>query len=68
MNGTLMLSLATLGTGVLGLIIKYGFKSKCSDVNICFGLCTVHRDIENEVNAEQIELEHNNTKSNDDNI
>jgi len=67
MNGTLILSLATLGAGVLGLIVKYGFKSKCSDVNICFGLCKVHRDIENEVNAEQIELEHN-VKNNDNNI
>jgi hypothetical protein len=58
MNGTLILSLATLGAGVLGLIVKYGFKSKCSDVNICFGLCLVHRDIENEVKSEEIEITH----------
>lgn len=58
MNSTLILSLATLGCGVLGLLIKYGFKSKCSDVNLCFGLCKVHRDIENEIKAEEIELTH----------
>lgn len=58
MDSTLILSLATLGCGVLGLLIKYGFKSKCSDVNVCYGLCTVHRDIENEVRAEEIELDH----------
>jgi len=59
MDGTLLLSLATLGTGFLALVIKYGFKSKCSDVAMCWGCCKIHRDIENEIKAEEIELAHN---------
>ena len=55
------------GSEYIDRFLKYGFKSKCSDVSICFGLCKVHRDIENEVNAEQIQLEHN-VKNNDNNI
>lgn len=57
MNDTLIYGLATLGCGVVGLLIRYGFKSKCSDVSLCFGLLAIKRDIEGEVKAEQIDLE-----------
>jgi hypothetical protein len=57
-NATLIYGLATLGTGVLGLSIRYCFKSKCEDVSLCFGLIKIHRNTEDEVKAESIELQH----------
>jgi len=55
-NATLIYGLATLGTGVLGLSIRYCFKSKCEDVSLCFGLIKIHRDTESEVKTEEMEL------------
>ena len=55
-TGTLIYGLATLGTGVLGLCIRYAFKSKCRNVQLCCGLVTIDRDTEAEVNAEALEL------------
>ena len=57
MNDTLIYGLATLGAGVLGLIVRYTFKSKCSDLSLCCGLISVKRDTEAEVKNEQNELE-----------
>lgn len=55
-TGTLIYGLATLGTGVLGLCVRYAFKSKCEDVSLCCGLIKIHRDTNAEVNAEALEL------------
>lgn len=57
MNDTLIYGIATLGAGVLGVLIRYSFKSKCSDVGLCCGLIKIKRDIEAEVEAERNELE-----------
>lgn len=57
MNDTLLYSLAVLGTGLAGVLIRYSFKSKCSDVGLCCGLINIKRDIEAEVEAERNELE-----------
>ncbi len=57
-NATLIYGLATLGTGVLGLSIRYCFKSKCQDVSLCFGLIKIHRNTDDEVRAETVELQH----------
>jgi hypothetical protein len=57
-DSTLIYGLATLGTGVLGLSIRYCFKSKCSSISLCFGLCNIVRNTEDEVKAEQMELQH----------
>jgi len=61
-NATLIYGLATLGTGVLGVSIRYCFRSKCEDVSLCFGLIKIHRNTDDEVKAEQIEIQHNPTK------
>lgn len=55
-TGTLIYGLATLGTGVLGLCVRYAFKSKCRNVQLCCGLVTIDRDTEAEVQAEALEL------------
>jgi hypothetical protein len=62
-DSTLIYGLATLGTGVLGLSIRYCFKSKCEDVSLCFGLIKIHRNTEDEVKAETIELQHQPPKT-----
>lgn len=53
MNETLIYGLATIGVGLLALVVRYGFKSKCSDVGCCFGLITIKRDIAGENAAEE---------------
>lgn len=55
-SGTLIYGLATLGTGVLGVCVRYAFKSKCRNVQLCCGLITIDRDTEAEVKAEALEL------------
>lgn len=57
-DATLIYGLATLGTGVLGLSIRYCFKSKCSSIIFCWGLCNIVRNTEDEVKAEELELQH----------
>lgn len=61
-NATLIYGLATLGSGVLGLSIRYCFKSKCEDVSLCFGLIKIHRNTDDEVKAEEMELHNQPTK------
>jgi hypothetical protein len=57
-DATLIYGLATLGSGILGLSIRYCFKSKCEDVSLCFGLIKIHRDTDAEVQAQELELKH----------
>lgn len=56
-DNTLIYGLGTLFVGVLGVLIRYGFKSKCSDVSICFGAIKIKRNTDAEVQAERNELE-----------
>jgi len=58
MNDTLVYGLGSLGVGLLALLIKYSFKSKCTDVSVCFGLVHIQRDIEQEIVEQQIEERH----------
>lgn len=55
MDDSLVYGIATLGVGLLALVVKYGFKSKCSDVSLCFGLIHIQRDIEQEIVEQKIE-------------
>lgn len=55
MNDSLIYGISTLGVGLIALVIRYGFKSKCSDVSLCFGLITIHRDIEQEIEEQKME-------------
>ena len=62
-NSTLIYGLATLGSGILGVSLRYCFKSKCEDVSLCFGFIKVHRNTEAEVKSEEMEMRNNNNKS-----
>jgi hypothetical protein len=53
-------SLSIAGLGFLGLVVRYCFKSKCSEVSCCFGLIKIDRDIEHEVIEQQQEIESTN--------
>jgi len=59
MNDTLIYGLSTLFIGILGLLIRYGFKSKCTDVSLCCGVLNIKRDVNTELEEEKLELEHN---------
>jgi len=53
MEDAIIITLATIGSALIGLIIRYSFRSKCEDVNCCFGCLTFHRDVKSE-KAEEI--------------
>ena len=55
MEPTLLYGIISIGAGVLILIVKTCFKSKCSDVSLCFGLIHVQRDIEQEIIEQKME-------------
>jgi hypothetical protein len=57
MNDTLIYGLSTLFVGIIGLLIRYGFKSKCTDVNMCCGMIAIKRDVNAEIEEEKMELE-----------
>lgn len=46
------------GIGLVALMIRYSFRSKCSDVSLCFGLIHIQRDIEQEIEEQKIEERH----------
>ena len=55
MNDSLIYGLATLSVGLIALIVRYGFKSKCSDVSLCCGLVHIQRDINQEIEEQKME-------------
>ena len=39
----------SIGTSIflfLGTLVKYGFRSKCDNIELCYGLIKVHRRVE----------------------
>jgi hypothetical protein len=59
MDNVLLLSVVSVGSALIGLLIKYGFKSKCSDISICFGLLNIKRDTASELEERNLEIVHN---------
>jgi len=49
MNDQTLIIILGIGTGFLGLMLRYFFKSKCDRVSCCFGLVNIHREVEQEV-------------------
>jgi hypothetical protein len=52
MEDTSIILIITIGTGFLGLIVRYCFKSKCSDISLCNGVLKIHRAVEQEEKAD----------------
>ena len=67
-NDVLIISLATICSGIIVLGLRLCFKSKCSDVDLCCGMFKIKRNIELEVQIENKKLESapEKTKSNKD--
>lgn len=53
-NSTLY-GISIAGMGLIGLIVRYSFRSKCSDVSLCFGLIHIQRDIQQEIEEQKME-------------
>ncbi len=61
-NAVFWSGIATVVMGGIGLAIKYGLKSKCDDVSLCFGCIKIHRRVELEA-VESASDEENNRNS-----
>jgi len=48
MEDAIIITLATMGSALIGLIIRYSYRSKCEDVNFCWGFLKFHRDVKSE--------------------
>jgi hypothetical protein len=51
-NGTFFLSLGTLFITGISVCLGFALKSKCKNVNVCFGCLEIERDIDAEVDVE----------------
>lgn len=51
-DGIFWISLATLLTGSVGMGIKFCLKSKCEHFSCCFGVVTIDRRVDLEVEEE----------------
>ena len=67
-NITLMYGLATLGSGILTISLRYCFKSKCEDVSLCFGFIKVHRDTNAEIKSEEMEMKQMKKQKSESNL
>jgi len=56
-DGIFFVTISTLVCGSFGLVVRYCLKSKCDEVNLCFGLIKIHRDIKAELELEEKEIE-----------
>lgn len=48
MDNPTIIIIVTISVGFLGLVLRYAFKSKCDQVNLCFGCLNIHREVERE--------------------
>lgn len=55
MDDSLIYGIATLSVGLLALVVRYSFKSKCIDVSLCCGLIHIQRDINQEIEEQKME-------------
>ena len=53
-DGITIITLSTIILGCLGMTLKLIFKSKCTSVNMCFGLCAINRAVEYETELNDI--------------
>ena len=56
LSETIIIVLIGATSTFLALLVRYGLKSKCSDVDVLCGCLKIHRDIEAEVREELAEM------------
>ena len=49
LSDSILLSIVASAVGVLSLLIRFCYISKCTTVNLCCGMISVRRDIEHEL-------------------
>jgi hypothetical protein len=49
MDDSLLYGLATIGAGLVALIVRYAFKSKCTEITLCCGGVHIVRDTQLEM-------------------
>jgi len=49
MDPVLVISLATICSGIVMLVIRTCYKSKCSHISLCKGLVDIERNVQEEV-------------------
>ena len=47
-NDVFWLSITPMVLGAGALCIRYAYRSKCSNINICWGLLQIQRDVQHE--------------------
>ena len=48
MEDAIIITLGAMCSALIGLIIRYSYRSKCEDVNFCWGFLKFHRDVKSE--------------------
>ena len=56
-DGVFFISLATILVSAIGISLKYCFKSKCEDVNVCCGMVKIKRNVEIELQQTKEEID-----------
>ena len=46
MDNTLILSLSTIASAIIMLIVRYSYRSKCSDIEMMWGCLKIKRDVD----------------------
>ena len=67
-DGVFFITISTIVFGFFGLSIKYCLKSKCENISLCFGLFTVHRRVDLEVQEEMREIDAGITNTEEEKI
>lgn len=57
LNGVWLLTAGGMLFGFLGVLLRYGFKTKCEQIDICWGFIKIQRDIRTEAIIERTQIE-----------
>ena len=53
-DGVTIIAIITLTIGAFAMVTKLCYKSKCSNINLCFGLINIKRQVEIETDIDII--------------
>lgn len=52
-DGVTIIAILTIFVGLIAMVTKLCFKSKCSNINICYGLLNIKRIVKIETDTEK---------------
>jgi hypothetical protein len=62
-DGVFWITLSGAVIGVVGLAMKYCLRSKCIEINFCYGLIVVKRDVVSEEKQADFQIQHGISES-----